>query len=144
MTIVGFSFIKMVVERKGFVKGKVNIANNISIKNVEQSDLSLGKGKEPALKITFDFISKYNPSVGEINLIGEVMNLEDAKKTKEILAEWKKTKKLPSEFMTPILNHVLTKCNIQALILSKDLNLPPPIPMPRIKAQEGKEKEYIG
>ncbi|MDP7115837.1 MAG: hypothetical protein QF632_00920 [Candidatus Woesearchaeota archaeon] len=144
MTIVGFSFTKMIVERKASVKGKINIANNISIKEVKESQIALGKGKETAIKLTFDFSSKYNPNVGIINLIGEVLNIEDEKKTKDILKEWKKSKKLPQEIMTPILNHILNKCNIQSLILSKDLNLPPPIPMPRINPTEGKEKQYIG
>jgi hypothetical protein len=144
MAIVGFSFVKMVVERKNFVKGKVNIANNISIKDVHEHDLSLGKDKQPALKMTFEFTSKYKPDIGDITLTGEVINLEDEKKTKEILKEWKKSKKLPQEVMTPVLNHVLNKCNIQSLILSKDINLPPPIPMPRINPKQTDEKQYIG
>tara|TARA_Y100000310_G_scaffold344510_1_gene457651 strand:+ start:4091 stop:4495 length:405 start_codon:yes stop_codon:yes gene_type:complete len=134
----------MVIERKNFIKGKINIANNISIKNVSETTLALGKGKQPALKMIFEFVSKYNPNIGSINLTGEVLNLEDDKKSKEILKEWKKNKKLPGEIMTPILNHILNKCNIQSLILSKDINLPPPIPMPKISATDGKEKQYIG
>jgi hypothetical protein len=134
----------MTVERKDFVKGKVNIANNISIKDVKETKLSLGKGKEAAVKMEFNFTSKYTPAIGEVNLIGELVNIEDEKKTKEILAEWKKSKQLPTDVMTPILNHILTKCNIQSLILTKEINLPPPIPMPRINPKQGKEAEYIG
>tara|TARA_Y100000310_G_scaffold157498_1_gene156855 strand:- start:662 stop:1096 length:435 start_codon:yes stop_codon:yes gene_type:complete len=144
MAIVGFSFTKMTVERKNFVKGKVNIANNISIKNVTETKLDLGKNKDTAVKMEFNFTSKYTPDIGEVNLFGELVNIEDEKKTKEILAEWKKSKKLPTDIMTPILNHILTKCNIQSLILSKEINLPPPIPMPRINPKEGKESDYIG
>ncbi len=144
MAIVGFSFTKMTVERKSFVKGKINIANNISVKDVSETELSLGKGKEPALKMVFEFSSKYNPDIGEINIIGELLDLEEEKKSKDIVKEWKKTKKLPSDLMNPILNHILNKCNIQALILSRDLNLPPPIPMPRINPTDGKERQYIG
>ena len=75
MTIVGFSFTKMVIERKNFIKGKINIANNISIKNVSETTLALGKGKQPALKMIFEFVSKYNVqawvSDGYINALSD-------------------------------------------------------------------------
>ena len=46
-----------------------------------------------------------------------------------------------------IINSILTKCNIQSIILSNTVNLPPPVPMPKVntkelpavKAQEKKE-----
>jgi hypothetical protein len=49
---------------------------------------------------------------------------------------WKKDKKLPKEIMPVILNTVLNKCNIQALILSEQINLPPPIPMPKLQSAQ--------
>ena len=68
---------------------------------------------------------------------------------KEIIAEWKKDKKIKKELMGGILNTVLTKSNVQALIISQQVNLPPPIPLPKVNVsskpeQEKKDKEYIG
>ena len=60
-------------------------------------------------------------------------------KVKEVLDGWKKDKKLPKEIMTTILNSVLTKCNIQALILSEQINLPPPIPLPKLQVGQKKD-----
>ncbi len=141
--IVGFGFTKLSAEKNEAAKGKIDINNNVSIKNVEESDLSLGKEKQNALKFIFEFTSKYEPDVGTILFEGEVLYLEDPKKVKEILNSWKKDKKIDKELMAGVLNTVLTKCNVQALILSQEVNLPPPIPMPKVQIANP-EKEYIG
>jgi hypothetical protein len=140
MTIIGFNFIKINIEKKGPVKGKINISNNVSIKDVEEIKISLGKSEQKALRFIFEFVSKYEPNIGDITLKGEIIDLEDDKKTKEITDKWKKDKKLSKDMTTLLLNNVLAKCNIQALILSRDINLPPPIPMPKVEVgkKEGK------
>src|SRR3989338_3766113 len=131
MAIVGFNFAKINVERKEVQRGKINISNNVAIKDVESTDISLGKEKQNALKFTFEFTSKFEPKIGSILLGGDLIYLGDVKKVKEVLDGWKNDKSIPKDVMTSILNTVLTKCNIQALILSQDVNLPPPVPLPR-------------
>jgi len=143
MVVVGFNFNKITVERKeGSVSGKINISNNVSIKSVEHKDLSLGKTKQEGLKFTFEFTSRYDPNVGQITLAGEVLYLEEKKKIDEITAKWKKDKKIDQDIMTPVLNMALTRCNIEALILSQSMNLPPPIPLPKIQPTQA--RDYIG
>lgn len=135
MTIVGFNLNKILVEKKGPIKGKVNIGNNVKITNLEEQDLNLGKAKAKGLKYSFEFVSKYEPGIGEIKLNGDVLSIEDEKKVKELIASWKKDKKISADVMTVLLNTILSKCNIKALILSQEINLPPPIPMPKVKKQ---------
>ncbi|MBI2107541.1 hypothetical protein HYT54_00270 [Candidatus Woesearchaeota archaeon] len=145
--IAGFNFTKISAERSDLIKGKVDINNNVSIKNVEETDLSLGKQKQKALKFTFEFTSKYEPSFGAIILEGDILFLDDPKAVKDIMASWQKDKKIPKEIMLGLLNTVLAKCNVQALILSQEINMPPPIPMPNVSAQaqeKAEKKEYIG
>ena len=142
--IVGFGFTKITAERKEAAKGKIDINNNVTIKNVEESDLSLGKDKQSILKFIFEFTSKYEPAIGSIMFEGEILYLEEPKKIKEILNSWKKDKKVPKELMTGLLNTILAKCNVQALIVSQEINLPPPIPMPRVQVQPQADKNYIG
>ena len=81
MTIVGFNFKKIDVERKEAKAGKINISNNVSIKDISNADLSLGTGKQKAIKFDFEFASKYEPDLGAIKLNGEVLFLEEAAKT---------------------------------------------------------------
>ena len=133
MTIVGFNFTKIDAEKKEVVKGKININNNVSINEVKEKDFSLGNQKQKVLNFTFEFISKYNPDIGSIRLIGEVLFMDDSKNVKEILDGWKKDKRLPKEIMTNVLNTILGKCNVEALILSERINLPPPIPLPKVQ-----------
>lgn len=136
MTIVGFDFTKIEAEKKGQLKGKININNNVTIKKVESQDLNLGTEKREALKFVYEFAAKYEPDAGQINLTGNVVYMDDSKKIKEILDGWKKDKKIPKEISKDVLNTVLTKCNVQALILSQTINLPPPIPMPKIDVEQ--------
>ncbi|MEK6942796.1 MAG: hypothetical protein AABX00_01910 [Nanoarchaeota archaeon] len=139
--IVGFAFTKITAEKNESAKGKIDINNNVSIKDVVEDNLSLGKEKQTALKFTFEFVSKYEPNLGKIGIEGNLLYMTDAKKSKEILASWKKDKKVSQDIMAGLLNHVLTKCNIQALILSQDINLPPPIPLPKVHMQQKQESK---
>jgi len=133
MAIVGFNFTKILVEKKARIKGKVDIKNNVSVKNVETAELSLGRTKEKALKFTFEFTSEYSPDIGQILFNGDVLYMSENSNQDEILKGWKKNKQIPKETMGEILNTVLMRCNVEALLLSRDVNLPPPIPMPKIQ-----------
>ena len=147
-TIAGFNFTRLLAERKDFIKGKVDINNNVSIKNVEETDLALGKSKQKALKFTFEFTSKYEPSFGNISIEGDILFIDEPKAVKDITASWSKDKKIPKEIMVGLLNTVLSKCNVQALIMSQEINMPSPIPMPNVQFNQPQEKaegkEYIG
>lgn len=141
--IVGFGFTKLSAEKHESAKGKIDINNNVGIKDVEEDSFSFGDNKQNVLKFKFEFTSKYEPNFGNILFEGELLYLEDSKKTKEILNSWKKDKKIPKDIMAGLLNTILTKCNVQALILSQEVNLPPPIPLPKVQIQTP-EKSYIG
>ena len=134
MTIIGFSYTKIHVERKKMMKGSINIRNHAQVKNLETVDISLGPKKQ-ALKFSFTFTTEYKPDLAEILLEGEIISLETEERAKEMLKIWKKDKKLPDQMITPILNDILNKCSIQALILSRELNLPAPIQLPKVAAK---------
>jgi hypothetical protein len=138
MAIVGFNFSKISVERKATPSGKVSINNNVAIKNVDKTDLSLGKSKQAGLKFTFEFKVNYEPKIGQIILEGDVLDLEEEKMVTDTVAEWKKSKKIPQGMMRAVLNTILSRSNIQALILSREINLPSPIPLPRVNANIAK------
>ncbi|MFH1848899.1 MAG: hypothetical protein ABH879_01805 [archaeon] len=136
MSIVGFNFTTMHVEKKDVVKGKINISNNVSITTVEKTDLALGTAKQEGIKFTFEFVSRYEPEIGNIKIVGHVLLLDSKERTNDILSMWKKEKKVPQDVMENILNTVLSKCNIQALILSKEVNIPPPIMLPKVNVKK--------
>lgn len=139
MAIVGFDFTKVSAEKNQKAKaGSINISNNISIKKVEVGDASVAAKGQKLLRYIFEFKSAYTPDLGSIMLEGEVLGLEDEKTAKDIEATFKKKKELPSGLMETVLSTALNKCNIQALILSQHVNLPPPIPLPKVQAAKKK------
>ena len=136
MTILGTNFTKISVQKTGAAQGKVSISNNVSIEKVEPTEVAIGAAKQSGLRFSFEFVAKYEPKVGSIVLNGDLVMMEDAEKVKQIADEWKKTKKVPKEVMAPILNNILTKCNIEALVLSREINLPPPVQLPRVTVKK--------
>ena len=143
--IIGFGFTKLNAEKGENARGKIDINNNVSIKDVLEDNLAMGKDKQQnILKFMFEFTSKYEPNVGNILFEGELLYMEEPKIAKEILSDWKKNKKLPKELMAGLLNTILIKCNVQALILSQQVNLPPPIPLPKVQISAPVDKDYIG
>ena len=142
--IIRFNFDKINIERKSLPKGKVEIKNNLSIDNVEEEQLMV-KTDNKALKFSFGYSVAYEPKVGIIEFKGHLIYLAESKKINEMLSSWKKSKKLGDEKVaTQVLNTALTRCNIKALYLSQEVNLPPHIQMPRVVPKTGNTENYIG
>ncbi len=135
MPVVGMQFNKIVVEKFAPVKGKVQVNNNVVLKDIEKTDLNIGPSKQGALKFHFEFVAKYEPKIADITMNGYVTFFEKPEAVKEILDGWKKDKKIPKESMSTILNTVLSRCNIEAILFAREVNLPPPIPLPKIQVQ---------
>ena len=135
MAIIGFNFTRMLVESKE-AKGRINVNNNVAIKSVEKVPLTLGTETQDTLKFNFEFTATYEPKAGKIDLLGHLTYLTNPQKTKEIYARWQKEKKIDKELMVLLLNNILQKCNVECIILSKEMNLPPTIPMPRISVKD--------
>lgn len=141
MTIVGFNFNKIDVKKETATSGKISVSNNVSIKEIEEATFPLGKEKQMALKFIFEFSSKYEPKIGNILLGGDLLFIEETDKVKKILEEWKRDKKISTDIMKGILNTILARSNILALILSQEVNLPPPIPLPKVNVEEAKAEK---
>ena len=135
MPVVGLSFSKITVEKLGPVKGKVSVNNNVSIKDVEKTDLTVGATKQNALKFHFEFAANYEPKLGHITVLGFLTFFEKPEQVKEIADSWKKDKKIPKEVMSSVLNTVLSRCNVEAILFAREVNLPPPIPLPKVQVQ---------
>jgi len=136
MAIIGFDLNKISVERSGNVRGEIKINNNVAIKEIDKIGVPIKKEDQEGLRFGFEFTSNYEPKIGSVFIKGNVVVVENKKKAEDILKQWKKDKKTESDVMTAVLNMVLEKCNIEALILSRDVNLPPSIPLPKVKPKK--------
>ena len=94
-----------------------------------------------SLKVEFDFSSTYEPDLGNISIYANVLSLETKEEAEKILKEWKDKKKLPEPFMRQTFNFMLRRCNIKALVLAEDLNLPSPIQLPKLQSKQVREEE---
>ena len=143
MPVIGFNFDKIVIEKKNPIKQNVKVKNNMSIKNITEDEVSLSDKTEKILKFLFEFTSEYQPDIGEIKLNGNVLFIDKPEEIKKITSSWKKDKKIPTNLMQQILNTILIKCNIKALALSQELNLPPHIRLPTVNPKVD-VNNYIG
>lgn len=113
------------------VKGKIQVNNNVSLTNVEKAEFAVAP-KQASAKFYFEFTAKYEPKVADILLSGFLIFADKEESVKSIIDGWKKDKKLPKEVMSSVLNIVLSRCNVEALLLAREVNLPPPIPLPKV------------
>jgi len=135
MNIIGMNFSNLNATRSKAATGKIKIDNNLSFKNIEKTQFSLGTKKEDVLKVDFEFVASYEPDTAKITIGGAVLYQDKPEEVNKIVDAWKKDKKVPKEIMTEIFNSVFTRCSIVALLLSREINLPPPIQMPKFNVK---------
>jgi hypothetical protein len=135
MTIISFNFKKINAERGSAPKGNVKISNNISIKDVKSVDLKLGAKKDKALRFEFLFETKYEPKLGHISFEGDLIYMSTPENIKKVEAGWKKNKNLPKEVTQQVMSHIVEKGNIEAIIMSRTISLPSPVPLPKVKTK---------
>jgi hypothetical protein len=135
MALVAFHFKKISAEKKKASATKVNAKNNIQITNVKEAKLNMGSAKQSGVEFEFSFDVSYEPDLGNINLVGAVVYMGTNDTVKEILETWTKEKQVAKVVIEELYNHLLHRCNIQALIMSRDMALPSHIQMPRVKSK---------
>lgn len=128
MVIVGIELTEIKAKKKKIAKGSIRVNNNINIVKVERA----GKDKE-LVRMSFNATTKYEPEVGEIVINGALLWLPTEKT--DIVKEWKEKKKLPKQVAEEALNGIINRVTIEALILAKDVGLPSPIKLPRLKIE---------
>ncbi|MFH1823571.1 MAG: hypothetical protein ABH817_02560 [archaeon] len=143
MAIVGFNFNKILIEKKKVTpSGQINVNSGINIKDVSKEDVKLVKDKD-TLSFSFEFTINYTPDIAKLEFEGELMYLADNKQAKEILDFWKKNKKIKEEIEMPVLNTILTRCNIKALTMENDLGLPTHIRLPYVDKKNNNNNKNI-
>lgn len=133
MAIIGFKFTKMVSEKKAASQGEVNVQISLNIKDVSKADLKITDKKQGGLKYNFEFTATYTPDLGSIVLTGTIVDIQDLKSVQAAIKDWEKNKKLDDKKLLDVYNTALSRCCILAILLSKEMGLPSPIPLPRRK-----------
>jgi hypothetical protein len=133
MGVLGVTFTKLSVERAPQVNAQLQVNSNVDIKGMEKKDVGIIDKTKQTIQFSFEYITKFEPKAGKIIIHGHLSYL-DAKEKIEVMAkEWKKTKKLPEEIVVSVMNSILTKSSEVAVILTREVNLPPPVQFPKVK-----------
>ena len=139
MQIIGFNLTKISIQREDKLEGKVEIKQNIGIDDVSEEKISITK--DNTLKIKFTFSVDYSEGkYAKVEFKGHVLLLPEKDEFKEFLKSWK-DKKVPEGIRTPLFNFIMSKCNIKALQLEDEMNLPLHIPMPKLNIQSKEEQD---
>ena len=135
--IINFNLKKIQVDRKKDILPNTNVEakNNLKIEDVQEKQLK-PLTNDKALTFSFKFNVDYMPEVASVEMLGNITYMADEKLVKTVLAEWKKNKKINPKVSVGILNYILAKCNVRALHLEQEVNLPPHVPFPRIAPKE--------
>jgi hypothetical protein len=138
MSIVGFNFTKLSGEKTGGLSGKININNNVMFTDAKQIKVNVGQSDGAGLLIKFKYVCEYKPKVGNLSLEGDVILMEKEEDVKAAVDSWKKDKKVGPELTRQVMSHILNKSTVQAIILTRDLGLPAPIPLPKVQDEAKK------
>ena len=110
----------------------IQIGTNINI-------VGMDKKPDESLEVPFVLAINYNPSIAQISLKGSAYVSGDKNDIEKALKDHEDKKPPPPLIVQSISNVVF----IESVLISKTLNIPPPIPLPQIpqaKAQSSKPK----
>ncbi|MEM3665966.1 MAG: hypothetical protein QW222_02650 [Candidatus Bathyarchaeia archaeon] len=99
----------------------VQINTNLNLIGIE-------KKSDESLEVPFVLTINYNPSIAQISLKGRAYVAGDKSEIERVYREYEEKKPPPSIIVQSISNVVF----IESMIISRTLNIPPPIPLPQI------------
>ncbi len=135
MKIVGFNFTKISAEKLNSSLEGLQLDTNIDIPDVKEVKTSVFKSKEELVSFEFKFNLNYKPDIAKIEFKGVLILSLEPKQAKNVLNKWKDGK-IDPEFRIKILNIILRHCNLKAINLEEELNLPLHFRMPSLKLPE--------
>jgi hypothetical protein len=96
--------------------------------NTNLNLIGMEKKSEDSLEVPFVLTINYNPSIAQINLKGRAYVAGDKSEIEKVYREYEEKKPPPQIIVQSISNVVF----IESVVISRTLNIPPPIPLPQI------------
>lgn len=114
--------------RKPFPQIQIN--TNLNLTGME-------KKTDDSLEVPFVLTISYNPSVAQMNLRGTAYVVGDKGEIDKVYKEYEEKKPPPPIIVQSVSNVAF----IESILLSRTLNVPPPVPLPQIPAGKPPEKK---
>ena len=143
MPVIGIGLTKIDAKKLEEITGAVKVNSGMNVTDIKE--ISLPAFKTKGLNIEFEYRTKYindktNKNLAEINIDGNVVFVGDEQE--KILKDWKKDKSMTDIVKFEVIRVVSDKCSKKAILLSDDLQLPPPpLMLPQAFKQEKEEKK---
>ena len=109
---------------------QIQIATNLNL-------VGVNKKHEEELEVPFVFSINYNPAIAQISVKGKAMVRGTKEELKPILEGYADKKPPPPMIVQTVSNVAF----LESILISRILNVPPPIPLPQVTPPEGAGKE---
>jgi len=96
--------------------------------NTNLNLVGMEKKSEDSLEVPFVLTINYNPSIAQISLKGRAHVAGDKSEIEKLFKEYEEKKPPPPVIIQSISNVVF----VESVVISRTLNIPPPIPLPQI------------
>jgi len=107
--------------------------------NIALDDV-LARGEQ--LEISFTYTATYSENIGVLTMRGKLIARGPLEECQAASRKWRETKKLPHEFAEEVLNTINYLCGSNGTLVSRAVNLSPPMLPPKIElTEEGAEGE---
>ena len=106
---------------------QIQINTNINIVGME-------KKTDDNVEVPFVLTINYNPAIAQISLKGTAYVSGDKEELEKIVKDYEE-KKPPAQIIVQSISNVVF---IESVLISRTLNIPPPIPLPQTQIPQGK------
>ena len=141
MTTKNFELLS--IDARRFTKAGERPRTNIRIDHNSSVTL-ITEVNDKEANVDFRFTANY-PGIGVIHIEGRFVYEGEAS---ELVEQWSKTGQMPNNVASEIHTGIMTHCIPEAMILARDVRLPPPIPLPQVNVQgqkttKGEPQGYV-
>ena len=136
MPVIDVVFDKLEVNRsvkRIDLKSEIKISNNFGLKDIKKEKLP-GLGESAV--VSFEYNTKYDPEIGNIQIEGRVIYNE--KSIKNVLKEGKGKLVLKEKPFEEVNNAILRASTIQAMLLAKEMRMSSPVQLPKVQIEQAK------
>jgi hypothetical protein len=99
----------------------IQINTNINVVDMQ-------KKQDESLEVPFVLSIVYNPSIAQLSLKGNAYVIGDQNEVNQILKDYEQ-KKPPAPIIMQSISNVVF---VESVLISRTLNIPPPIPLPQV------------